>query len=260
VGFRETWPGRRAATVARAPDDHPVVDAATAVSAVVERLPADVLGTDAASRDQRPPATAAGGPAWLVFGVFLVLTVAIHAAAFQWVITLPIHATGDLGLTTAAWGLLFALNGILILVFQLRIMAVAESRNRPRFRAVGALWYAAGYLVVALVPGVTLAAPALAATVVLVTIGEMCIYPVEPAFMSELSPPERRGRDQGLLGAAIGLGTAIGPLAGGIVLDVAPGPALWLLTALVCLATAAGLWWLGGRIRRTGPAPTAIVS
>jgi len=112
---------------------------------------------------------------------------------------------------------------------------------------------------VALVPGASPAVPALAATVVLVTIGEMCIWPVEPAFMSELSPPERRGRDQGLLGAAIGLGTAIGPLAGGIVLDVAPGPALWLLTAGVCAATAAGLWWLGGRTPRGAGTPTTVV-
>jgi MFS family permease len=196
-----------------------------------------------------------GRERWLVFGAFLVFAVAIHATAFQWVVTLPIHAYGDLGLSTATWGLLFALNGIMILAFQLRITSAAERRNRPRFMAVGALWYALGYLVVALIPGAELAAPALAATVVLVTIGEMCIYPIEPSFVSELSPPARRGRDQGLLGAAIGLGTAIGPVAGGAILELAPGPPLWLVTATVCAATAAGLWWLGGRTARIQSRP-----
>ncbi len=245
VAFRETRPGPVGASISAAGVEPAPVDAASA------RVTADPPATAGA----HPPAPPGGlsSERLLIFGVFLLLAVAIHATAFQWVVTLPIHAYADLGLSTATWGLLFAVNGVLILLFQLRITSAAETRNRPRFMAVGALWYALGYLLVALIPGAAIAAPALAATVVLVTIGEMCIYPIEPSFVSELSPPSQRGRDQGLLGAAMGLGTAIGPVVGGVVLDAAPGPGLWLGTAGVCAVTAAGLWWLGGRVVRIRP-------
>lgn len=260
VAFRETKPGlRREMPRSASPVAGDPGIAAPSTGLAETRAGPDTdppAGSDRAPADREAASPALDGrERWLIFGTFLVFAVATHATAFQWVVTLPIHAYGDLGLSTATWGLLFALNGILILVFQLRITSAAERRNRPRFMAVGALWYALGYLVVALIPGAELAAPALAATVILVTIGEMCIYPIEPSFVSELSPPARRGRDQGLLGAAIGLGTAIGPVAGGAILELAPGPPLWLVTATVCAATAAGLWWLGGRTALLLPLP-----
>jgi MFS family permease len=181
-----------------------------------------------------------------VFVAFLALAAIIHAASFQWVVTLPVHAHRDFGMSTATWGLLFAVNGILILFFQLRISTASEGRSKPRFIAVGALCYAAGYLAVALAPGPEAAIPVLALTIVLVSIGEMFVFPVEPAFASELSPVALRGRYQGLLGAAIGLGSAVGPPVGGAILDSLPGAPVWLVSSGLAVLAAGGFWWLGG--------------
>jgi MFS family permease len=183
-----------------------------------------------------------------VFAAFLLLAVAFHGAQFMWVAILPIYAYADLGVSTATWGLLFALNGILIIALQLRVTSAAERRSRPRFMAAGAVLSGLGYLVVAAIPGVGLVLPLLGMAIVLVTFGEMSYFPVEPSFVSDLSLPSLRGRYQGYLGAAAGLGTAIAPVIGGIVLDVAPGPLVWLGTAAVCAAIAGGLWLLGGRV------------
>jgi MFS family permease len=146
----------------------------------------------------------------------------------------------------------------MILLLQMRISTAAERRSRPRFMAIGAALSAGGYLVVALLPGTAFVMPLLATTIVLITFGEMCVFPVEPSFVSDLSPTARRGRYQGLAGAAAGLGTAIAPALGGIALDVAPGPAVWLGTAAVCATVAAGLWWLGAHVSGPGDVVASV--
>jgi len=176
---------------------------------------------------------------------FLLLAVLIHAVSFQWVVTLPVYAYRDLGISTTTWGLMFAINGILILIFQLRISTESEGRSPARFMALGMVGYLAGYLLVALVSDPALAVPMLAATVVIVTIGEMCVYPLEPTYIADRSPAELRGRYQGYLGAAMGLGSAIGPPLGGAILDAAPGPTVWLFFAGVAAVAALGLARLG---------------
>jgi MFS family permease len=176
---------------------------------------------------------------------FLLLVVLIHAVSFQWVVTLPVYAYRDLGISTATWGLMFALNGIIILVFQLRISTASEGRSAARFMALGMVGYLVGYLVVALVSAPALAVPVLAATVVIVTIGEMCVFPLEPTYVADRSPVDLRGRYQGYLGAAMGLGSAIGPPVGGAILDLAPGPAVWVFFAGVAAVAALGLARLG---------------
>jgi MFS family permease len=234
VGLRETRPAAGAA-----PD-----------VAFVDAAPASEPGGPGVDDEPMLPGPATTGqPLGVrrVFASFLVLAAAFHGVQFLWVAILPIFAY-DLGVSTASWGLLFALNGVLILLFQLRISSLSERRSRPRFMAAGALCSGLAYLVVAGMPGAALVLPFLAGAIVLVTFGEMAFFPVAPSFVSDLSPVAIRGRYQGYLGAATGLGSAMAPALAGAVLDVAPGPAVWLGAAAACGLVAGGLWWLGGRV------------
>ena len=230
VGLRETRPP----TTARA--------AAPGVAAPGVAAPT-VAGQPAATD---PDASFSPVDLRRLLATFLVLATAFHGAQFLWVTILPIYAH-DLGVSTVTWGILFALNGVIILALQLRVTSATEGRSLPRFMAVGAILSGLGYLVIVAIPGLGLVLPLLGAAIVLVTFGEMAFFPVEAAFVSDLSPPAVRGRYQGYLGAAAGLGTAVVPVLGGAVLDAAPGPAVWLGTAGVCAMIAGGLWWLGGR-------------
>lgn len=193
--------------------------------------------------------TLGGRPARALFLPFLAIAVLIHGVSFQWVVTLPIHASRDLGVSTATWGLLFAFNGLLIVLFQLRVSTLTEGRAKPATMALGMAAYALAYLVVvgAALPGFTTVT--LAGVVILATIGEMLVFPVEPAFVSELSPAGSRGRYQGALGAAAGIGSGIGPPLGGLALDNLEGPAPWLIVAGCGAVAAATLLWLASRAR-----------
>ena len=199
--------------------------------------------------------TLGGRPARALFLPFLAIAVLIHGVSFQWVVTLPIHASRDLGVSTATWGLLFAFNGLLIVLFQLRVSTLTEARAKPATMALGMAAYALAYLVVvgAAMPGFTTVT--LAGVVILATIGEMLVFPVEPAFVSDLSPAGSRGRYQGALGAAAGIGSGIGPPLGGLALDNLEGPVPWLIVAGCGAVAAAALVWLASRTRvRNGAA------
>ena len=187
-----------------------------------------------------------------VFGVFLVLVIFIHAVTPQFFVALPVYAYRELGISTAIWGLLFALSAVIIVVFQVRISSAWERRSKPLFMALGMATYLVGYVLVAAIPGAALAIPLLVRTVILVSLGEMLIYPVEPAFVADLSPVHLRGRYQGFLGAAAGLGFALGAPAGGAILDAFRGSAAWLVFAAMASVAALGLIWLSrSRIGQT---------
>jgi MFS family permease len=191
----------------------------------------------------------------LVLAAFLPLAVVLHGASFVWVTTLPIAASTGLGVSTDTWGILFSLNGLIIVLFQLRVAGAAERRSKPLMMALAALLYSGGYLIVAVTsPAVAIAG--LAAVIVTVTAGEMLLYPLEAAFVSDLAPTASRGRYQGVAFAAGSLGGALAPPVTGLVLDQAPGSALWLLTAAAAGLCAAGLALLARLAARLPAAST----
>ncbi len=184
-----------------------------------------------------------------LFLAFLAIAVVIHGTEFQWVSTLPIHASRDLGVSTATWGLLFALNGLVIVLFQLRVSTMTESWAKPTTMALGMVAYSLAYLAVSAAHAPGLTTVVLAGVVMLATTGEMLVFPVEPAYVSDLSPLPLRGRYQGAFGAAAGLGSGIGPPLGGLALDVLPEPVPWLLMTAGGLVSAVALLWLSRRAR-----------
>jgi MFS family permease len=183
------------------------------------------------------------------FAAFLAIALVAQGGIFLWVSVLPVHASTDLGMGTGTWGLLFSLNGILIVLFQLRISTAVERRPKAYVMAGGLVLYAVAMGIVAVSQDPAWAVVALAATVTTITCGEMLFYPMEAAFVSDVSPADRRGRYQGFLLGAAGIGTALGPPIGGWVLDAAPGAPLWLGAAAIFLACAGALVLLGRATR-----------
>ncbi len=179
-----------------------------------------------------------------VFVAFLPLVGVTHALTFLWVTTLPIYAAGGLAVPTPVWGLLFGINGLLIVLFQMRISTACERRSKPRVMALAIVLYAAGLGFIGFLTPST-AVAGLATTICLVTVGEMLLVPVIPSFVSELSPVERRATYQGIALAAASIGSGIGPPIAGLTLDTAPPEVLWFGAAAMLLLLAGGFVGLG---------------
>lgn len=141
----------------------------------------------------------------LLVGMFLTVFV-----LFQIATTLPLH-TVALGYTTATFGLLASLNGLLVAATEIPATTVTV-RLPPRV-AIGA-----GFLLIGLAFGAlgfASTVPTLVAIVALATAGEVLAMPVAGAFVADIAPANMRGRYQGALGAAASLGVAAAPAVGG---------------------------------------------
>lgn len=188
-----------------------------------------------------------------IFVAFLPLLALTDATSFLWVTTLPIYAATGLALATPVWGLLFGLNGLLIVLFQLRVSTACERRSKPRVMAAAAGCYAVALMLVAALSPST-AVAGLALVIILVTVGEMLLLPIVAAFVSDLSPAARRGTYQGIALAAASVGSGVGPPIAGHVLDTMPGSVVWVGAAAILVVVAVLLAALGRWTDRLVPA------
>ncbi|GAA2397122.1 MFS transporter [Catellatospora methionotrophica] len=161
------------------------------------------------------------------------------------------------GLDAADYGTVIAVNGIMIVAFQLFVPKLLAGRNRSRVLALSALLVGLGMGATAIAGTV----PALMLTVVVWTAGEMLNAPVNGTLIADLSQPAMRGRYQGVASMGFTAANFFAPVFGGMLLDHAPPMTLWLVLALLGVAVATGQL-LSGPVRErraralTEPKPT----
>lgn len=129
--------------------------------------------------------------------------------------------------SSATYGVLLSLNGLLVLLFELPLTMV--TRRYPARQAI-----AVGYAMIGIGFGLTLVAanlPLLALTVVIWTLGEIVNAPVAISYVSNLAPAHLRGRYQGAFSLTWGSALVLGPIIGTSLFDISPA-ALWTF----CLA------------------------
>ena len=182
------------------------------------------------------------------FVAFLALNVVIAAIFMQHTTTLPLDMTAH-GLSSATFGMVMALNGLLIVLVQPFLGPWLSRRNPSRVLAAGTALVACGFGLNAL--GHT--APFYALSVSVWTVGEICVLPIAGAMVGDLARPEVRGRYQGAHGLSFGLAACLAPLAGTFVFQRLGAPMLWWGCLGMGLAVAAAhLAWAPAltRIRR----------
>ena len=143
------------------------------------------------------------------FVIFLLASVCIATVDFQMGSTLPLYIT-SLGFTPRIYGLLISANGVMIILFELLITnSTQRLRARPVI-AIGFLLAGTGFALT----GLARTVPALLATVVVWTVGEMISSPLAAAYVAELAPERYRGRYMGLFVLSWSIGMLVGPLLG----------------------------------------------
>ncbi len=148
------------------------------------------------------------------FGIALVF--------FQMISTYGL-AVVHLGFSPAAYGALISLNGALIVLVELPLTTVTRRFPARSMMALGFCLAGLGFALNAFAATI----PALAACVVVFTLGEMCAMPVASAYVAELAPAHLRGRYMGTYGLTWTLAQVLGP-AMGMRLFAANPAAFWI--------------------------------
>lgn len=156
----------------------------------------------------------------------------------QLVSPLSVYAVDRVGISKLQLGYLFSLNGLLIVLLQYPATRLVKPQHLKKFLVASCLAYGVGYLSV----GFAQSMVALMVSIFIVTLGEMFNAPSITALASQLAPQDQRGRYMGFFGLSEMLGWSLGPLVGGILLDLIPGRSMliWAFIALLSLIAARG--------------------
>ncbi len=156
------------------------------------------------------------------FLCFAGATLLLGMGYMQGMSILPLYLE-QFGIGPDRYGRIIALNGLLIVLFQLPIAAVVARCHRGRVMVLAAVVTGAGF-------GLKMFAdsgPLFAATVVIWTLGEMLGSPTTPAIVSDLAPAAMRARYFGVINMCFAGANMLGAPIGGVVLHRLGGRVLW---------------------------------
>lgn len=158
---------------------------------------------------------------------FISLTI-IWTMYEQWSSNLSVFMT-DQGISMTKYSLLWTLNGVLIVIIQLIITWINRYRTNLYLQVfLGIFTVALSFIILLFAKSYLWYVLAM----VVLTIGEATALPTMPAIVNELSPVTVKGKYQGILNAFSSIGKAIGPLFGGIVIEIASYRILFVVCAL----------------------------
>ena len=171
------------------------------------------------------------------FLFFLAAIFPVLVIFFQHASSMPLFLVRELGISTAAFGFLFSINTVLIVLLEIPLIGRTAHWTHRRTLILGALLSGAGFGAMALATGIV----SVAATVVVWTFGEMLFFPGSAACSTELAPHDRQGEYGGLYQATFSVAFSVGPWAGTAVLGQYGGRTLWGTMFLLGLVSAAML-------------------
>jgi MFS family permease len=165
--------------------------------------------------------------------IALLLTGALLFAVVQGQLfsTFSIYAKAAVGLNEQQIGLLYAVNGLAVVLLQLPAVALISRVSHERALLAGPLLYVIAFLAMGAATGPI----GLGVAVFLTTVGEVVIAPAQQATVADLGDPTRMGRAFGVFGTMQMLGVALAPLAGGLAYDHLVGQPLLLWGCLAAL-------------------------
>ncbi|MDG4656458.1 MFS transporter [Ectobacillus antri] len=138
-------------------------------------------------------------------------------AYVQWQVTISAHMQ-DLDISLRAYSLLWTVNGALIVLAQPVVTAFIRRFNRSLKQQIliGTSIFIVSFLVVGQAEQFSMFMTGM----LILTIGEMFVWPAVPTIANELAPEGKIGFYQGVVNSAATGGRMLGPWMGGLIVDL----------------------------------------
>ena len=158
--------------------------------------------------------------------------------------------TESLGFNPSFFGLLFSVNGMMVVTLQIPIRKTTMRIGSTRAFIIAQTLYAVGFTCFMLSRDLG----QFLIGVVLLTLGEIIFFPASSGFVADLAPSDMRGRYMALLGLFFGTGGSVGSLIGFTLYGILPNKEIvWGILGAVGFATLPGYIYLSkveGRRKR----------
>ncbi len=181
---------------------------------------------------------------YLVFCIFLFLEMVCFMQLFT---TLPVFYKEVYLLNESQIGLLLALNGLLIGVFEMPIIYLLERRyEKLDMIVLGAGLIALSYLLFVWFPGLT---GVLIFSMLIITIGEIINFPFSNSFALGRSTRGRRGQFMGLYAMAFSAALILAPLMGTKIAEAYSFEVMWYAVGGLCVIATLGFYGIKRYLR-----------
>ena len=178
---------------------------------------------------------------------FCIFSFTMSAAMSQLVVSSSLYSKNYLGFDERQIGLLFSVNGLMVVFFQYFVTRLVEGHRITSGLAMGAVLYAAGYLSFGYAPSFYFAAGA----IVVVTLGELAVSPGMQALGANMAPRGEKGRYLGVQGLFQQVGSSTGIFIGSNAIGLLSPfyqQAPWFIVAVIAIGSSFGFLSLGRRL------------
>lgn len=157
------------------------------------------------------------------FLLFMLSLIPANIVFFQHIGAMPIFIVRDLGLRESVYGMLMAINTVMIIFIEVPLNNAMSNWSDRKAAALGALLCGIGFGAMAFAHEIIF----LIVTIVIWTFGEMIYFPASASYISSVSPEERRGEYMGYFQMTFSFALMTGPWIGTIVLENFGSVILW---------------------------------
>lgn len=154
--------------------------------------------------------------------------------------TLAVFLRDQHGIAPAMFGGLLAVNAGMVVVFQYWITRKISGRPPFLVMAVGAALYGVGFGFYGFVHGM----PQFVVAMLIITLAEMLIAPVEQALVAEIAPANMRGRYMAVHGLAKSIPWAFGLVTAGLIADHLGPNWIWFFCFFLSVPASFGFLFL----------------
>jgi len=157
------------------------------------------------------------------FIIYLMALIPVCLVFFQFLGGLPLYIVGVLKYSESTFGLMMAINTVLIILIEVPLNSTMEMWDDRKAIALGSLLAAAGFGAMAISSNFIL----LISTIIVWTFGEMIFFPSCASYTAKISPDEKRGEYMGYFQMTFSFSLMMGPLIGAVLLDNFGATFLW---------------------------------
>ncbi|WP_295728979.1 MFS transporter [uncultured Limosilactobacillus sp.] len=164
---------------------------------------------------KHPKTTKLPGPNLITIWTMFIAMVIIWIAYSQWSSNMSVYVTNH-GISMTLYSLLWTINGLMVVLLQPLMNIVNQYVKNDYLKIyVGICGITLSFIVLVFAKQYWW----FVIGMVVLTLGEITVFPTVPAVVDQLSPANEKGRYQGLLNALISFGKAVGPAIGGMVIE-----------------------------------------
>lgn len=180
--------------------------------------------------------------------IFIILCTLFASCFFQLFTLQPVFYKTEWKLSEQFIGGLMALNGILIVGFEMLLINKIDGKRPPLYYiAIGTVITGSAFAILNILPAMALVA---IISIILISFGEMFSMPYMNTFWTSRSKDQNRGEYAALYTISWSIAQIIAPLYGAFLIEFGGYTLYWWIISVICILTASGYFLLNNLIKK----------